>query len=223
MKLANSFFTPITVFLFLLITPKQCEIKCYSFKGKLDYTHLEGGKEEENRLYILTEFNPDFKKIKWIILQYFVRLCFLKTQLIRYACKFNTGWQLSWIFFSFLFFFLLQLCGVKIGLLWEVADSSAVLLQCWLQRVGWLPVQESGRWLWTGMQDASSGGRCCISCTSFCCPRSDNLCGKPRSCISSAVLPHYTGWSEQKRSKAETVAGAQNLCFYFPILRTVWK
>lgn len=64
MKLANSFFIPITVFLFLFITPKQCEIKCYHFKGKLDYAHLEGGMEEENRLYILTEFNPDFKKIK---------------------------------------------------------------------------------------------------------------------------------------------------------------
>jgi len=60
MKLENSFFSPITVFLFLFITPKQCKIKCYSFKGKLDYAHLEGGKEEENRLYILTEFNPDF-------------------------------------------------------------------------------------------------------------------------------------------------------------------
>lgn len=212
MKLANSLFTPITVFLFLLITPKQCEIKCYSFKGKLDYTHLEGGKEEENRLYILTEFNPDFKKIKWIILQYFVRLCFLKTQLIRYACKFNTGCQLSWIFF---FFFLLQLCGVKIGLLWEVADSSAVLLQCWLQRVGWLPVQESGRWLWTGMQGASSWGRCCIACTGFCCPRSDNLRDKTRSLWHLLTHPfplQRVKWEKEKQSR-KCSRCPESLCF----------
>lgn len=126
MKLANSFFTPITVFLFLLITPKQCEIKSYSFKGKLDYTHLEGGKGEENRLYILTEFNPDFKKIKWIILQYFVRLCFLKTRLIRYACKFNMGCQLSWFFF---FFPTIMRCKnwPLVRSCWQLSSSASVL------------------------------------------------------------------------------------------------
>lgn len=129
MKLANSLFTPITVFLFLLITPKQCEIKCYSFKGKLDYTHLEGGKEEENRLYILTEFNPDFKKIKWIILQYFVRLCFLKTQLIRYACKFNMGCQLSWNFFFFFFFatIMRRKNWPLVRSCWQLSSSASVL------------------------------------------------------------------------------------------------
>lgn len=216
MKLANSFFTPITVFLFLLITPKQCEIKSYSFKGKLDYTHLEGGKGEENRLYILTEFNPDFKKIKWIILQYFVRLCFLKTRLIRYACKFNMGCQLSWFFF-----FSLQLCGVKIGLLWEVADSSAVLLQCWLQRVGWLPVQESGRRLWTGMQNASSGGRCWIACTSSCCPRSDNLCGKPKSLLHLLTHPFplcRVKWGKEKQCRKCSRCPES---LYFPILPSI--
>lgn len=61
MKLANSLFISITVFLLLFITPKQHGIKCYSYKGKLDCTYVEGGKEEENKLYILTNSIQTFK------------------------------------------------------------------------------------------------------------------------------------------------------------------
>lgn len=114
---------------------------------------------------------------------------------------------------EFLFFFLLQLCGVKIGLLWEVADSSAVLLQCWLQRVGWLPEWEGGRWLWTGVQDASSWGSCCTACTGFRHPGSSNLWGKPRSPLHLLThpLPLLGVMWGRERSKGEHVADAWNL------------
>lgn len=149
-------------------------------------------------------------------MQYFVRLCILKTQLIRYACKFNAGCQLSWFFF----FFLLQLCGVKIGLLWEVADSSAVLLQCWLQRVGWLPEREGGRWLRTGVQDSSSWDSCCTACTGFCCQPVGQT-KKPAACPYPLSL--YLGWSGRERSKGEYVADAQNLCIspFYPHLHVI--
>lgn len=155
-----------------------------------------------------------FKKLKWIILQYFVRLCILKMQLIRYACKFNTGCQPSWIFFVFV----LQLCGVKIGLLWEAADSSAVLLQCWLQRVEWLPEQEGGRWLWTRVHDTSSWGSCCTACPGFHCPGSGNLWGETRSLLHLLTHPLPLLRVKWEREKQRRMCSRCPESVYFPIL-----
>ena len=128
--------------------------------------------------------------------------------------------NLTWVANSheFFLFFLLQLCGVKIGLLWEVADSSAVLLQCWLQRVGWLPEWEDGRWLWTGVQDASSWGSCCTACTSFCCPGSGNLWGKPRSPLHLLTHPLPLLGVKWEKGKQRRMCSRCPESVYFPIL-----
>ena len=68
-----------------------------------------------------------FKKLKWIILQYFVRPCILKMQLIRYACKFNMGCQLSWIFFFFFATIMRRKNWPLVRSCWQLSSSASVL------------------------------------------------------------------------------------------------
>lgn len=214
--MANSFFHSYYCFSLFVHNSQAMQNKMLQFWRKIGLFSL-GGREGRRKqaLYFdrIQSRLKEKKKIKWIILQYFVRLCILKTQLIRYACKFNMGCQLSWVFFFF-YYFLLQLCSVKIGLLWEVTDRSAVLLQWWLQRVGWLPVWEveDSFGLGCGMFPASFAQPALVSAL-----LGSATCGANReaSCILLSSLSLYlTRVREMQRRICSRCLGS----VYFPIL-----
>lgn len=143
-------------------------------------------------------------------MQYFVRLCILKTQLIRYACKFNMGCQL------FFFFFCATIMRCKnwplVRSCWQLSSSASVLAAegGMAARVGgWKMVLDQGAGCFQLRQLLHSLHRFLLSWERQPVGRTK------KSAASPYPSSHFT-WGEvgEREWKGEWVADAQNLYIY---------